>query len=868
MASDSLWVCQGVYLQIASQPSYGIVDFSVYNQQPTLLRFTITITSILGMQSYDGQYSKTVDVGPNSTSHLMRLTIVQQPWNYTYSYDYSWPALPVVIRNRKTLNEEVTLFIVKDSHNNSLTFEAENSGVGLYQLELRLDSPQGLVSPTGCFEWRAEIRPASNTKVCELRWTEPLSYTLVRNLKHVERPASALPALTKPSPPSSDLRADFANVPIEFVKLEFLESLLGERVFCDPYFPLTNYSLYGDKQEEKFTHGVEWRRPKQFMTGTIEVFQGKIEQSDIIQGKLGNCWFMVAACALTGKDQYLRRLFDTNVVQKNGIYRVRLCKNGEWQVVTVDDYIPCFPRGKPVFSRANGPELWVLLLEKAYAKLHGSYLALKAGFASDAFLDLTGCPSFSFSFDDDKIKALMRSGQFAAMIRDWHAQGFCIVAATDDHADQEETGLVSRHYYSISRIVEAYGQFLINLRNPWGEFEWTGRWSDNSTSWTHEMLTVVQPEFNKHDGAFWMEWKDFVKLFYKVVVSKVKQYSELRVKDLIVKDPAVGARPFFHYRLDVPQMTQITIGIHQEDDRAVGVAEYRRYSDVGIALFREDLTPIALEPTRADREIFLETTLQPGSYLAVPLTSGCYLQRPVDAKPKPFPLMTEEGDLHPLFQSTIKDIFRRFDTDISQELGFEEFAALAARLGQHIDIQTFSEVIRNKYTSTEQGVTLQGLYELFIVGIQDFGEETVKQWVQALGYDSDFYSIESKPVILTSHSDFPVTLSPVQSSGEFITQAWTSLAEAYGVESSSNRSLKIKRVSHEVGFSLVAINTGATAQQLQVDMSSSKNTQFSSGMSRFNVDVPARASAVMQHVMCVKSASSMSFQFSFESRAI
>jgi len=56
------------------------------------------------------------------------------------------------------------------------------------------------------------------------------------------------------------------------------------------------------------------------------------------------------------------------------------------------------PNGGPVFSQAHGNEMWVLLLEKAYAKLHGNYYTLRGGYASEGMMDLTGSPTEVFDF--------------------------------------------------------------------------------------------------------------------------------------------------------------------------------------------------------------------------------------------------------------------------------------------------------------------------------------------------------------------------------------------------------------------------------------------------------------------------------------
>jgi hypothetical protein len=53
-----------------------------------------------------------------------------------------------------------------------------------------------------------------------------------------------------------------------------------------------------------------------------------------------------------------------------------------------------------MFSRSNGSELWVLLIEKAYAKTHGGYIAISGGLPHEALMDLTGCPTISYNFKD------------------------------------------------------------------------------------------------------------------------------------------------------------------------------------------------------------------------------------------------------------------------------------------------------------------------------------------------------------------------------------------------------------------------------------------------------------------------------------
>jgi len=100
---------------------------------------------------------------------------------------------------------------------------------------------------------------------------------------------------------------------------------------------------------------------------------------------------MSGFCAIAENPALVRRLFINQEYNPEGIYKIRLFK-GEWIVITVDDYIPCV-ENLPYFTRGNGPELWVILLEKACAKFYGCYSLLNGGSTEESLRDLTSCPT-------------------------------------------------------------------------------------------------------------------------------------------------------------------------------------------------------------------------------------------------------------------------------------------------------------------------------------------------------------------------------------------------------------------------------------------------------------------------------------------
>ena len=136
----------------------------------------------------------------------------------------------------------------------------------------------------------------------------------------------------------------FKKIPYEILDQKEIISQMkrfGVKNFIDPHFPPKNISLYNVLTEKyPFDNVVQWRRPHEFLDNP-QLFVDEIDPNDIKQGQLGDCWFLSALSSLAERPAMVRRLFITQEYNPEGIYKIKLCKNGEWVIVTIDDYIPC-----------------------------------------------------------------------------------------------------------------------------------------------------------------------------------------------------------------------------------------------------------------------------------------------------------------------------------------------------------------------------------------------------------------------------------------------------------------------------------------------------------------------------------------------
>ncbi|XP_011542320.1 calpain-9 isoform X2 [Homo sapiens] len=257
------------------------------------------------------------------------------------------------------------------------------------------------------------------------------------------------------------------------------ECLQRGTLFEDADFPASNSSLfYSERPQIPFV----WKRPGEIVKNP-EFILGGATRTDICQGELGDCWLLAAIASLTLNQKALARVIPQDQSfgpGYAGIFHFQFWQHSEWLDVVIDDRLPTF-RDRLVFLHsADHNEFWSALLEKAYAKLNGSYEALKGGSAIEAMEDFTGGVAETFqtkeapeNFYEILEKALKRGSLLG-----------CFIDTRSAAESEARTpfGLIKGHAYSVTGIdqVSFRGQRieLIRIRNPWGQVEWNGSWSD------------------------------------------------------------------------------------------------------------------------------------------------------------------------------------------------------------------------------------------------------------------------------------------------------------------------------------------------------------------------------------------------------
>lgn len=386
--------------------------------------------------------------------------------------------------------------------------------------------------------------------------------------------------------------------------------------WCDPDFGADDKSLYLDPMDPpEYANDipqVDWKRPEEIYTSTDEVYMMKDPQmpGEVKSGLLADQWLLGTFSSLGMNPELLRNLIVYDGI-KSGFAVFQFFKNGRWQFVTVDTRIPYNPSTKtPLYGYcANPDEFWVPLIEKAYAKMHGSYQILCDGKIEEALVDMTGGVAEKYDLKNPETKQAVDSGQFWKDLKKLHQQGFIVVCENEVY--EEEGRPVDSVGPKGIQFNKAYGMMqmrdlpdisnlqLVFIRNPWGPGQavWQGAFADEDEAWDDYkgLKERLEHQF-RNDGNWWMRFEDWKSNFTTVYVCKIfpSTWAQFSVASEWKGNTNGGPYPGLHdapkggeetkeqnaaldtcdrwfnnpqFRLSVTKKTTVIISLMQEDKR-------------------------------------------------------------------------------------------------------------------------------------------------------------------------------------------------------------------------------------------------------------------------------------------------------------
>ena len=363
-----------------------------------------------------------------------------------------------------------------------------------------------------------------------------------------------------------------------------------------------------------------WKRLSElFNIKELNIMKEPIDK-DIIQGDLGDCYFLSALQALSEKPERIKKLVQKNKINDSNIYQANAFINGKPVSIVMDDFFPIIESENKLAFAGINPEsknIWPLIIEKAYAKANGSYEDIVSGNCSDAFRFLTPAPVETI-YHDFEDKTIFEK------IQNYLAKGFlvmCDITNTDNtNLDAlAKMGLVTNHAYSVVDAVvlkQNFGEIkLLKIKNIWGTNEWLGDWSDGSYKWTDEFKKKVGL-VEKEDGVFWMSLDDYVQFYttthvchyhddYEYISQKFPVQNDLAfqiAKVFVLKE----SKGYFMVNLKTTKIYKNKKNLEQFQNPFVQINVFRQDKD--------EFEYVGSDSGRQD-QFFIECeNMQPGSY--------------------------------------------------------------------------------------------------------------------------------------------------------------------------------------------------------------------------------------------------------------
>ena len=320
-------------------------------------------------------------------------------------------------------------------------------------------------------------------------------------------------------------------------------------LFTDPYFPPSDKSIFSSNPSYKnkkyfkpqifllldsdfskcqFTSLSKdvkyiWKSISDYIKDYNIIKNSNISFEDIIQGNIGNSYFISALQFLAEEPSRIISLFDfkeeNNKNKENNYFEVFTYINGYKSKIIIDDKFPFIENKENIelaFCRINEKtnNIWPLILEKVWAKINSSYEDIIEGNVSDIFYFYTPNPIKIYHHD-------IKYNNLFDKIKNAIDNDFIVCADINSQKENlllSKLGVLSNHAYRIigyGTLLDSNGNLykLIKIKNNYEITSWLGDWGPGSIKWSDEFKRYLNYNPDKEKNVFYININDYLKFY-------------------------------------------------------------------------------------------------------------------------------------------------------------------------------------------------------------------------------------------------------------------------------------------------------------------------------------------------------------------
>ena len=276
---------------------------------------------------------------------------------------------------------------------------------------------------------------------------------------------------------------------------------------------------------------IEWKRASEIFIKPTIFSSNNLHINNMKKSKIVTKYFQTTISSLINFPGLIEQIFLTKEYnEETSLIKMILFIDGEFQIIFLDDYFPVIKNTNiPYFTLNDNNDLWILLLEKAYAKINGCYGNIIFGWPDNLFKTLTGFSTEFLIHSNCSIENLWN-----VVFNVYQNKGL-IVTFSKSNDDVELKGYSKNCGFVILYCLEIDNKKLCVIKNCFIEDDYIfkGEFSIENDFWTNENKNKIDNmnSINLNDKSLiWITIEDLHKYFLRTDIchlifnGKVKNY--------------------------------------------------------------------------------------------------------------------------------------------------------------------------------------------------------------------------------------------------------------------------------------------------------------------------------------------------------